>query len=552
MSFESLGLSAELLRALGEQGYTIPTPIQLQAIPVILEGRDILAAAQTGTGKTAGFTLPMLQRLTGDEEAKRQPKQPRALVLVPTRELAAQVAESVTTYGRHLNLKSAVIFGGVKINPQIAALRSGVDILVATPGRLLDHVQQRTLDLSRVEILVLDEADRMLDMGFIHDIRKVLALLPPKRQNLLFSATFSGEIRTLADKLLDRPVSVDVAPRNSAAELVEQVVHPVDQGRKRELLSHLIGANNWRQVLVFTRTKHGANRLAKQLDSDGLTAAAIHGNKTQGARTRALAGFKDGSVRVLVATDIAARGLDIDQLPHVVNFELPNVAEDYVHRIGRTGRAGNEGEAMSLVCVDELRLLRDIERLLGRKIRSEVMPGYEVDPSIPAEPIQNGRGARQGGAGAGRGRQGSPARTGQAQAGRGQRAAKSGTDSKGRSGSSRSSAAGGSASASNRGRAERGNTRSSNAVPDAADRGNQARNANQRAARDDDFGNRKSSGRATQTEEANGNTLAHAAQRHDGGPRRRSKPNTTPDPRGGNRAGNGNGARRAKPALLGG
>jgi ATP-dependent RNA helicase RhlE len=562
MSFESLGLSAELLRALGEQGYTIPTPIQLQAIPVILEGRDILAAAQTGTGKTAGFTLPMLQRLTGDEEAKRQPKQPRALVLVPTRELAAQVAESVTTYGRHLNLKSAVIFGGVKINPQIAALRSGVDILVATPGRLLDHVQQRTLDLSRVEILVLDEADRMLDMGFIHDIRKVLALLPPKRQNLLFSATFSGEIRTLADKLLDRPVSVDVAPRNTAAELVEQVVHPVDKGRKRELLSHLIGANNWRQVLVFTRTKHGANRLAKQLDSDGLTAAAIHGNKTQGARTRALAGFKDGSVRVLVATDIAARGLDIDQLPHVVNFELPNVAEDYVHRIGRTGRAGNEGEAMSLVCVDELRLLRDIERLLGRKIRSEVMPGYEVDPSIPAEPIQNGRGARQGGAGAGRGRQGSPARTGQAQAGRGQRAAKSGTDSKGRSGSSRSSAAGGSASASNRGRAERGNTRSSNAVPDAADRGNQARNANQRAARDDDFGNRKSSGRATQTEEANGNTLAHAAQRHDGGPRRGSKPNTTPDPRGGNRAGNGNGkpraqangngARRAKPALLGG
>jgi ATP-dependent RNA helicase RhlE len=391
MSFESLGLSAELLRALAEQGYRHPTPIQKQAIPVILNGSDVLAAAQTGTGKTAGFTLPLLQRLMETADPTKRPHQPRALILTPTRELAAQVGESVNTYGRHLHLRAAVIFGGVKINPQIAQLRKGVDVLVATPGRLLDHVQQRTLDLSQIEILVLDEADRMLDMGFIHDIRRVLALLPKVRQNLLFSATFSGDIRALADRLLDAPVSIDVAPRNTAAETVSQVVHPVDKSRKRELLSHLIGANNWRQVLVFTRTKHGANRLAKQLESDGLSAAAIHGNKTQGARTRALAGFKDGSIRVLVATDIAARGLDIDQLPHVVNFELPNVAEDYVHRIGRTGRAGKEGEAMSLVCVDELRLLRDIERLLGRKIRNETLPGYAPDPTIAAEPIENGR-----------------------------------------------------------------------------------------------------------------------------------------------------------------
>ena len=388
MSFESLGLDGALLRAIDDQGYTQPTPIQQQAIPVVLQGKDLLAAAQTGTGKTAGFTLPLLQRLSAHGSKASASKQPRALVLVPTRELAAQVGDSVETYGRYLSLRSAVIFGGVKINPQIEALRRGVDILVATPGRLLDHVQQRTLDLSRIEILVLDEADRMLDMGFIHDIRKVLALLPADRQNLLFSATFSNEIRTLADKLLNAPVSVDVAPRNTAAETVRQVVHPVDKARKRELLSHLIGRQNWRQVLVFTRTKHGANRLAKQLLSDGLSAEAIHGNKSQGARTRALAGFKQGTVRVLVATDIAARGLDIDQLPHVVNFELPNVAEDYVHRIGRTGRAGKEGEAMSLVCVDEMKLLRDIERLLGRKIPSVVLEGYEPDASIKPEPIR--------------------------------------------------------------------------------------------------------------------------------------------------------------------
>jgi len=393
MSFDTLGLSAELLRAVREQGYTEPTPIQRKAIPVILSGKDVMAGAQTGTGKTAGFTLPLLQRLSEKPAASgRRPI--RALVLTPTRELAAQVGASVETYGRHLNFNAAVIFGGVKINPQIAQLRRGVDILIATPGRLLDHVSQKTLDLSQVEILVLDEADRMLDMGFIHDIRKVLALLPKndRRQSLLFSATFSDEIKQLADRLLNRPELIEVARRNTTAERIEQVVHFVDKGRKRELLSHMIGAQNWRQVLVFTRTKHGANRLAQQLETDGLTAAAIHGNKSQGARTKALADFKSSQVRILVATDIAARGLDIDQLPHVVNYELPNVPEDYVHRIGRTGRAGNEGQAVSLVCVDEHKLLQDIERLLKSEIKKEILPGYEPDPSIRAEPIQNGRG----------------------------------------------------------------------------------------------------------------------------------------------------------------
>ena len=392
MSFDTLGLSAELLRAISEQGYNEPTPVQRKAIPVVLDGKDVLAGAQTGTGKTAGFTLPLLQRLNDNPVGKgRRPV--RALVLTPTRELAAQVGDSVKTYGRHLPLRSAVIFGGVKINPQIDKLRRGVDILVATPGRLLDHVSQRTVDLSQVEILVLDEADRMLDMGFIHDIRKVMALLPDKnaRQTLLFSATFSNEIKQLANRLLNSPELIEVARRNTTAERIEQRIHPVDKQRKRELLSHMIGAGNWRQVLVFTRTKHGANRLAQQLEKDGLSASAIHGNKSQGARTRALAGFKSGNVRVLVATDIAARGLDIDQLPHVVNYELPNVPEDYVHRIGRTGRAGNEGEAISLVCVDEHKLLRDIERLLKRELPKVVLEGYEPDPSIRAEPIQNGR-----------------------------------------------------------------------------------------------------------------------------------------------------------------
>jgi len=395
MSFESLGLRAELLRAVSEKGYSVPTPIQQQAIPLILEGRDIMGGAQTGTGKTAGFTLPLLQRLMSAGKPDKGRRAIRALVLTPTRELAAQVAESVDTYGRYLPLKSAVIFGGVKINPQIQKLRHGIDILVATPGRLLDHVSQNTVDLSKVEILVLDEADRMLDMGFIRDIRKVLALLGKQKQTLLFSATFSNEIKRLANDLLNSPALIEVAQRNTTAERVTQVVHPVDKGRKRELLSYLIGSNNWRQVLVFTRTKHGANRLSEQLITDGITAAAIHGNKTQGARTRALAEFKSGKVRVLVATDIAARGLDIDQLPHVVNFELPNVAEDYVHRIGRTGRAGNEGEAMSLVCVDELGLLKDIERLIKRDIPKLVIENFAPDLSIKAEPINKGRGKQQ-------------------------------------------------------------------------------------------------------------------------------------------------------------
>ena len=393
MSFSQLGLSADILRAVVEQGYTQPTPVQSQAIPVILAGRDILAGAQTGTGKTAGFTLPLFQRLSTTAQGKRVL---RALILTPTRELAAQVGESVRTYGKHLPLKSTVIFGGVGINPQIDAVRRGVDILIATPGRLLDHVGQKTVDLSKIEILVLDEADRMLDMGFIHDIKRILALLPKARQNLLFSATYSDEIRQLADKLLDNPAQVDVARRNTAVESVNQVVHRVDRERKRELLSHLIRTQEWRQVLVFTRTKHGANRLAEQLGKDGITAAAIHGNKSQSARTRALADFKANEVRVLVATDIAARGLDIDQLPHVVNFELPNVAEDYVHRIGRTGRAGASGEAVSLVCVDELQLLAGIQRLIKREIPVIEVAGFVPDPSIRPEPIANGRQRQQG------------------------------------------------------------------------------------------------------------------------------------------------------------
>ena len=413
MSFDSLGLTAELVRAVTEHGYTTPTPIQSKAIPLILEGRDVLAGAQTGTGKTAGFTLPLLQRLQASRPAGGG-RPVRALVLTPTRELAAQVAESVETYGKHTPQRCGVVFGGVSINPQIAQLKRGVDILVATPGRLLDHAGQRTVDLSRVEILVLDEADRMLDMGFIHDIRKVIALMPAKRQNLLFSATYSDTIRQLADRLLDAPVEIEVARRNTAAELVEQVVHPVDRERKRELLSHLIRTQDWRQVLVFTRTKHGANRLATQLERDGIGAAAIHGNKSQGARTKALADFKQNRIKVLVATEVAARGLDIDQLPHVVNFELPHVAEDYVHRIGRTGRAGREGEAVSLVCVDERQLLAGIERLLKRALPSRVVEGFAPDPSIRPEPIPNGGGGRgrkpQHGQHAGRRGSGEPSR----------------------------------------------------------------------------------------------------------------------------------------------
>jgi ATP-dependent RNA helicase RhlE len=388
MSFDQLGLSAEVFRAVADKGYRQATPIQRQAIPPILEGRDILASAQTGTGKTAGFTLPLLQRLQVSRPDRRSV---RALILTPTRELAAQVGESVRDYGRHLPFKALEIYGGVNINPQITKLRNGIDIVVATPGRLLDHLQQRTIDLSHVEILVLDEADRMLDMGFIRDIRKILAVLPKERQNLLFSATFSSEIRRLAADLLNAPTQIQVAPRNSTADGIRQIVHPVDRSRKRELLSHRIGAESWQQVLVFTRTKHGANRLAKELTADGLEAAAIHGNKSQAARTRALKDFKAGQVRVMVATDLAARGLDIERLPHVVNYELPNVPEDYLHRIGRTARAGQEGHAVSLVCIDERELLRNIERLLKFDIEKEIIPGYEPDPRIKAEPIQNGR-----------------------------------------------------------------------------------------------------------------------------------------------------------------
>jgi ATP-dependent RNA helicase RhlE len=403
MSFDSLGLAEPLLRAVHEQGYTVPTPIQAQAIPAVLSGGDLLAGAQTGTGKTAGFTLPMLHRLA-QKPAVRDAKGRlpiRALILTPTRELAAQVEESVRTYGKYMKLTSMVMFGGVGMQPQIDKLKRGVDILVATPGRLLDHHQQRTLDLSHVEIFVLDEADRMLDMGFIHDIKKVLAIIPAQKQSLLFSATFSDEIKNLADRLLNKPALIEVARRNQTAELIEQKVHPVGRELKKDLLVHLIKSNDWHQVLVFTRMKHGANRLVEHLLKHDVTAMAIHGNKSQGARTKALADFKSGDLRVLVATDIAARGIDIDQLPHVVNFELPNVPEDYVHRIGRTGRAGADGVAVSLVCVDEDGFLRDIEKLIRREIPKEIIPGFAPHPSEKAEPIVLGRMVI--GAGAGRG-----------------------------------------------------------------------------------------------------------------------------------------------------
>ncbi len=391
MTFDTLGLSEPILRAISEAGYTTPTPIQLQAIPAVLTGKDLLAGAQTGTGKTAGFTLPILERLMQSKEAAGNSRAVRALILTPTRELAAQVEESVRTYGKHVSLRSAVIFGGVGMNPQIDKLRRGVDVLVATPGRLLDLHQQKACDLSKVEIFVLDEADRMLDMGFVHDIKKVLAVLPQQvngqaRQNLLFSATFSDEIKNLADRLLNNPALIEVARRNTTAESISQVVHPVDRERKKELLAHLIQTHDWKQVLVFTRTKHGANRLAEQLSEQGITAMAIHGNKSQTARTQALANFKAGTLRVLVATDIAARGIDIDQLPHVVNYDLPNVAEDYVHRIGRTGRAGANGEAVSFLTVDETTFFADIEKLTRQTIKQVTIPGFEADMSLPAEP----------------------------------------------------------------------------------------------------------------------------------------------------------------------
>ncbi|MDD5717861.1 MAG: DEAD/DEAH box helicase [Sulfuricurvum sp.] len=396
MTFTDLNLIQPLLKAISDQGYTTPTPVQAQAIPSILEGRDMLAGAQTGTGKTAGFTLPLLQ-LLNEKKGGKPHRKIRALILTPTRELAAQVGESVKLYGKYLPLKSAVIFGGVGINPQITMLRNGIDILIATPGRLLDHVSQGTVDLSAVDVFVLDEADRMLDMGFIRDIRRVITILPKIRQNLMFSATYSDEIKTLANTLLRNPAEVEVARRNTSSELVKQSVILVDCKRKSALLGELIGKNQWEQVLVFTRTKHGANKLTEYFQKIGITASAIHGNKSQAARTKALDDFKQSRVRVLVATDIAARGIDIDALPHVVNFELPNIAEDYVHRIGRTGRAGCEGEALSLVCVDEADYLRGIEKLINKKLESRIIEGYEPDPSIKAEPIQRGRGGSGGG-----------------------------------------------------------------------------------------------------------------------------------------------------------
>ncbi|MBK6740241.1 MAG: DEAD/DEAH box helicase [Haliea sp.] len=381
MTFDELGLSAPLLRAIEEKGYREPSPIQVAAIPAVLSGRDLMAAAQTGTGKTAGFTLPILQLL--HQSGEPHPHRIRALVLTPTRELAAQVAESVATYGRHLPFKSTVVFGGVKINPQIAALRKGVDILVATPGRLLDLYQQGEVKFSDLEVLVLDEADRMLDMGFIHDIRRILKVLPPRRQNLMFSATFANEIRELTKSIMHNPLEVSVAPANATAERVEQWVYPVDKKLKSDLLLDLVVRNDWQQVLVFSRTKHGANKLAHHLEKAGVNASAIHGNKSQAARTRALAGFKSGKVRVLVATDIAARGLDIVQLPQVVNFDLPNVPEDYVHRIGRTGRAGSSGHAYSLVSADEIKQLNAIEQVIQRHITREYVDGFEPDHDVP-------------------------------------------------------------------------------------------------------------------------------------------------------------------------
>ncbi len=401
MKFEELNLAPAILKAVQEQGYEIPTAIQAQAIPVVLEGRDLLGGAQTGTGKTAAFVLPMLQRLSQSEAPRNKfnGKGIRALVLTPTRELAAQVEESVQTYGKYLDLTSTVVFGGVGMNPQISKVKQGVDILVATPGRLLDLLQQGVLDLGQVQMLVLDEADRMLDMGFIHDVKKVLAVVPKAKQSLLFSATFSDEIRDLAATLLRDPQSIQVTPRNTTVQRITQVIHPVGRAKKKALLLHIISEHNWSQVLVFTRTKFGANHVAEYLNKNGVTAMALHGNKSQGARTQALSGFKTGDVRALVATDIAARGIDIDELPHVVNYEIPNVSEDYVHRIGRTGRAGASGEAINLVCMDEEGFMQDIEDFTKQRIPVQVIEGFGPDAGEKGEPIAMGRQTLWGGAG---------------------------------------------------------------------------------------------------------------------------------------------------------
>jgi ATP-dependent RNA helicase RhlE len=401
MNFEELNLAPAIVKAVREQGYETPTAIQAQAIPLVLEGRDLLGGAQTGTGKTAAFTLPLLHRLSMSRSAQNKfgGTGIRALVLTPTRELAAQVEESIRTYGKYLQLSSTVIFGGVGMNPQISKVKKGVDILVATPGRLLDLAQQGMLDLGQVQMLVLDEADRMLDMGFIHDVKKVLALVPKDKQSLLFSATFSDEIRELANGLLKNPQSVQVTPRNTTVQRITQVIHPVGRGKKKALLAHIINENNWSQVLVFTRTKFGANNVAEFLEKNGITAMALHGNKSQAARTQALAGFKSGDVRALVATDIAARGIDIDDLPHVVNYEIPNVSEDYVHRIGRTGRAGNDGAAVNLVCLDEEGFMQDIERFTKQNIEVKIVEGFGPEPGEKGEPIAMGRQTIWGGAG---------------------------------------------------------------------------------------------------------------------------------------------------------
>ncbi|MBA3773332.1 MAG: DEAD/DEAH box helicase [Ramlibacter sp.] len=401
MTFDELNLAAAILKAVREQGYETPTPIQAQAIPAVLAGSDLLGGAQTGTGKTAAFTLPMLHKLTMSRSAKNKfgGYGIRALVLTPTRELAAQVEESIRTYGKYLQLTSTVIFGGVGMNPQISKMKSGVDILVATPGRLLDLQQQGMMDLSTVQMLVLDEADRMLDMGFLPDVKKILALVPKEKQSLLFSATFSDEIRDLASTLLKNPQSIQVTPRNSTVQRITQVVHPVGRGKKKQLLAHIIQEHDWSQVLVFTRTKFGANNVAEFLTKNGIQAMALHGNKSQSARTQALAGFKSGDIRALVATDIAARGIDIDELPHVVNYEIPNVPEDYVHRIGRTGRAGNEGAAVSFVCLDEEGWMQEIERFTKQRIPSIVIEGFGPEPGERGEPIAMGRQTIWGGAG---------------------------------------------------------------------------------------------------------------------------------------------------------
>ena len=402
MTFDELNLAPAILQAVREQGYEIPTPIQAQAIPAVIAGQDLLAGAQTGTGKTAAFTLPMLHKLSTIEAATNRfgGKAIRALVLTPTRELAAQVEESVRTYGKYLpNMTSSVVFGGVGMNPQISMLKKGVDILVATPGRLLDLAQQGFLDLSKVEMLVLDEADRMLDMGFIHDVKKVLAMVPGHKQSLLFSATFSDEIRDLANTLLRNPQSIQVTPRNTTVQRITQLIHPVGRGKKKAVLVHIINEHNWSQVLVFTRTKFGANNVAEYLTKNGINAMALHGNKSQAARTQALAGFKSGDIRALVATDIAARGIDIDDLPHVVNYEIPNVSEDYVHRIGRTGRAGASGEAVNLVCMDEEGFMQDIERFTKQRIEVKFIEGFGPEPGEKAEPIAMGRQTIWGGAG---------------------------------------------------------------------------------------------------------------------------------------------------------